>query len=225
MLWWNLLREDFRAVFERDPATRSVWAVLSLHTGFWAVAAYRLQHAIWHSGWHWLARWLSLWSRWFTGVEIHPAVKAGRRLFIDHGMGIVIGETAELGDDVSIYQGVTLGGTSTALVQGKRHPTIGNNVIIGAGAKVLGAITVADNVRIGSNAVVVKPVPAYTTVVGIPAKVVASREEECKKFEAYAQGGDVVDPVLNAIEQLSQRIEVLEAENRALRAAMDKAHD
>lgn len=222
MKWWHLLREDFQTVFERDPATRSAWAVLTLHTGFWAVAAYRMQHALWQSGWHWLARWLSLSSRLLTGVEIHPAVKAGRRLFIDHGMGIVIGETAELGDDVSIYQGVTLGGTSTTLIHGKRHPTIGSNVIIGAGAKVLGAIEIADNVRIGSNAVVVKPVAAHTTVVGIPAKAVKSREHECEKFEAYAQGTEVLDPVLSALEQLTQRVECLEAENRQLRALLEK---
>ena len=149
---WKLIREDFATVKERDPATTSGWAILTLHTGFWAVAFYRIEHALWTGGCHWLARWLSLFSRWLTGVEIHPAVRAGRRLFIDHGMGIVIGETAELGDDVSIYQGVTLGGTSWQ--QGKRHPTIGDNVIIGAGPKVIGAISVGHNARIGSNAVV-----------------------------------------------------------------------
>lgn len=222
MQWWKLLREDFQAVLDRDPATRSAWAVLSLHTGFWAVASYRLQHALWQSGWHWLARWLSLCSRLFTGVEIHPAVKAGRRLFIDHGMGIVIGETAELGDDVSIYQGVTLGGIATSVIHGKRHPTIGNNVIIGAGAKVLGAIEVGDDVRIGSNAVVVKPVPAQTTVVGIPAKAVQSRQDDCAQFTAYAQGAEVLDPMLSAIEQLTQRLDSLEAENRRLRELLDK---
>lgn len=216
MHWWQLLREDFRVVFERDPATRSTWAVLSLHTGFWAVANYRLQHALWSSGWKWLARWLSIISRLFTGVEIHPAVKAGRRLFIDHGMGIVIGETAELGDDVSIYQGVTLGGTSWAQI--KRHPTIGNNVIIGAGAKVIGAITLADGVRVGSNAVVVKDVPAHTTVVGIPAKAVSPKfSADCDKFEAYAQGNADADPMMTALEKLNKRLCVLEAENQALK--------
>lgn len=220
MRWWQLLREDFRVVFERDPATRSAWAVLSLHTGFWAVASYRLQHALWASGWKWLARWLSVISRLLTGVELHPAVRAGRRLFIDHGMGIVIGETAELGDDVSIYQGVTLGGTSWA--QEKRHPTIGNNVIIGAGAKVIGAITLADGVRVGSNAVVVKDVPAHTTVVGIPAKAVAPKlAADCEKFEAYAQGSADADPMMAVLEKLNERLCVLEAENKALKERLD----
>ncbi len=215
MKWWTLLREDFRVVSERDPATRNGWSILTLHTGFWAVAAYRFEHALWESGWHWLARWLSVFSRWVTGVEIHPAVKAGRRLFLDHGMGIVIGETAELGDDVSIYQGVTLGGTSWA--QEKRHPTIGNNVIIGAGAKVIGAITLADNVRVGSNAVVVKDVAAHTTVVGIPAKPVESRQDDHLAFEAYAQSTEISDPMMQALEELHLRICALEEENRRLR--------
>ena len=215
MKWYQLIREDLAVVSERDPATRSKWAILTLHTGFWAVANYRAQHALWHVGLRWLARWLSLVSRWLTGVEIHPAMKAGRRLFIDHGMGIVIGETAELGDDVSIYQGVTLGGTSWA--QGKRHPTIGNNVILGAGAKVIGAITLADNVRVGSNAVVVKDVAAHTTVVGIPAKPVKDSKDDCQTFEAYAQGADVPDPIMQLLEQLNARLSKLEAENAALR--------
>lgn len=225
MQWWKLLREDFQAVLDRDPATRSAWAVLSLHTGFWAVASYRLQHALWQSGWHWLARWLSLCSRLFTGVEIHPAVKAGRRLFIDHGMGIVIGETAELGDDVSIYQGVTLGGIATSVIHGKRHPTIGNNVIIGAGAKVLGAIEVGDDVRIGSNAVVVKPVPDGVTMVGSVARAIdksvknteTGEDKEPKSqtqtnttdtnFNAYGLSLNVNDPVATSIAKLLTHIQ------------------
>ena len=215
MKWYQLIREDFAVVAERDPATRNPFAILTLHTGFWAVASYRVQHALWSVGLKWLARWLSVVSRLLTGVEIHPAVKAGRRLFIDHGMGIVIGETAELGDDVSIYQGVTLGGTSWAQV--KRHPTIGNNVILGAGAKVIGAITLADNVRVGSNAVVVKDVAAQTTVVGIPAKPVKDSKDDCQSFEAYAQGTEIADPVMQLLEQLNARICKLEAENEALK--------
>ena len=215
MKWYQLIREDFAVVAERDPATRNPFAILTLHTGFWAVASYRVQHALWCVGLKWLARWLSVVSRLLTGVEIHPAVKAGRRLFIDHGMGIVIGETAELGDDVSIYQGVTLGGTSWAQV--KRHPTIGNNVILGAGAKVIGAITLADNVRVGSNAVVVKDVAAQTTVVGIPAKPVKDSKDDCQSFEAYAQGTEIADPVMQLLEQLNARICKLEAENEALK--------
>lgn len=218
MKWFALLREDFRVVGERDPATRSKWSVVTLHTGFWAVAAYRLQHALWKNKLHWLARWLSVFSRWLTGVEIHPAVTAGRRLFLDHGMGIVIGETAVLGDDVSIYQGVTLGGTSWA--RGKRHPTVGNNVIIGAGAKVIGAITLADNVRVGCNAVVIRDVPAHTTVVGIPARAVKSRTIDCEAFEAYAQSDEISDPVMQVLDKMNQRIERLEQENATLRATI-----
>ncbi|MBR1375068.1 MAG: serine O-acetyltransferase [Cardiobacteriaceae bacterium] len=215
MQWWRLVREDFRTVFERDPATRSKLVALTVHTGFWSVAWYRLEHALWDSGFHWIARWLAMFSRWLTGVEIHPAVKAGRRLFIDHGMGIVIGETAELGDDVSIYQGVTLGGTSWAQV--KRHPTIGNNVIIGAGAKVIGPITLGDFVRVGSNAVVVKDVAAHTTVVGIPAKPVIKKEEDCEKFEAYARSADENDPTIQLWREVEMRICKLEKENAELK--------
>lgn len=232
MRWYQYIREDLAVVHERDPATQRTWMVLTLHTGFWAVASYRVQHALWQSGWRWLARFLANISRLLTGVELHPAVKAGRRLFIDHGMGIVIGETAELGDDVSIYQGVTLGGTSWA--QHKRHPTIGNDVIIGAGAKVIGAIFVADHARIGSNAVVVKDVPARTTVVGIPAKAVRSSEAEhqpdpeqagCDRFEAYAQSNEIADPVMNLLNQLNTRICALEADNARLRQKQSEAHD
>lgn len=215
MRWYQLLKEDFSIVKERDPAIRSKFDILTLHTGFWAVAFYRMQHALWGCRLRWLARFFSVISRWMTGVEIHPAVRAGRRLFIDHGMGIVIGETAELGDDVSIYQGVTLGGTSWA--QEKRHPTIGNNVILGAGAKVIGAIVLEDNVRVGSNAVVVKDVEAHTTVVGIPAKPAVSKDKDCEAFEAYAQSVDIKDPVMQMVEQLNQRICQLENDNQQLK--------
>ena len=170
MQWWRLVREDFRTVFERDPATRSKLVALTVHTGFWSVAWYRLEHALWDSGFHWIARWLAMFSRWLTGVEIHPAVKAGRRLFIDHGMGIVIGETAELGDNVTLFQGVTLGGTGKE--HGKRHPTVGNNVMICSGAKVLGSFKVGDNSKIGAGSVVLEEVPPNSTVVGVPGRVV-----------------------------------------------------
>lgn len=220
MKWYQLLAEDFRTVAQRDPATTSKFAIITLHTGFWAVVAYRVQHALWRLGLRWLARFLAVGSRWITGVEIHPAVTAGRRLFLDHGMGIVIGETAELGDDVSIYQGVTLGGTSWQAK--KRHPTIGNNVIIGAGAKVIGAITVADGARVGSNAVVVKNVAANTTVVGIPAKAVGqvrTPDDDCEAFSAYAQDQHIADPIMNLLEQLNERICRLEDENYSLKQA------
>lgn len=220
MRLWDLVREDFETVKVRDPATQSALAVILLHTGFFAVWNYRVQHWLWARGFRFLARWLALVSRWLSGVEIHPAVKAGRRLFIDHGMGIVIGETAELGDDVSIYQGVTLGGTSWQ--QGKRHPTIGNNVILGAGAKVIGAITVGDGARIGSNAVVVKTVLPQTTVVGIPARTVRTQNQEPQpavpSFNAYAQSADCPDPVRELLEQMNAKIVELEQEIKRLRS-------
>ncbi|MDO4435839.1 MAG: serine O-acetyltransferase [Cardiobacteriaceae bacterium] len=214
---WTIIREDFETVKQRDPATQSALAVWLLHTGFWAVVHYRIQHFLWSHGFRGLSRWLSVISRWLTGVEIHPAMRAGRRLFIDHGMGIVIGETAELGDDVSIYQGVTLGGTSWQ--QGKRHPTIGNNVILGAGAKVIGAIKVGDGARVGSNAVVVKEVAAGATVVGIPARAVGKQapHDEAKRFESYAQGSDTPDPVRELLEQMNNRIHALEEELKQLK--------
>ena len=220
MNWYQLIREDFSVVFERDPATRSRIAVLTLHTGFWAVEFYRMQHALWNLGLRWLPRWLSLVSRWITGVEIHPAVVAGRRLFIDHGMGVVIGETAILGDDVSIYQGVTLGGTTWS--EGRRHPSVGSNVILGAGAKVLGTVHVGDHARVGSNAVVVKEVEPYTTVVGVPARAVRLRHEEGEQFSAYGLSHEVIpDPIITMLEQLSARVAKLEAENAALRQRHD----
>ena len=220
MNWYQLIREDFSVVFERDPATRSRIAVLTLHTGSWAVAFYRMQHALWNLGLRWLPRWLSLVSRWMTGVEIHPAVVAGRRLFIDHGMGVVIGETAILGDDVSIYQGVTLGGTTWS--EGRRHPSVGSNVILGAGAKVLGTVHVGDHARVGSNAVVVKEVEPYTTVVGVPARAVRLRHEEGEQFSAYGLSHEVIpDPIITMLEQLSARVAKLEAENAALRQRHD----
>ena len=220
MNWYQLIREDFSVVFERDPATRSRIAVLTLHTDFWAVAFYRMQHALWNLGLRWLPRWLSLVSRWMTGVEIHPAVVAGRRLFIDHGMGVVIGETAILGDDVSIYQGVTLGGTTWS--EGRRHPSVGSNVILGAGAKVLGTVHVGDHARVGSNAVVVKEVEPYTTVVGVPARAVRLRHEEGEQFSAYGLSHEVIpDPIITMLEQLSARVAKLEAENAALRQRHD----
>lgn len=208
------IREDFQVVFQRDPAARSAFDVCTTHTGFLAVVAYRLQHAIWTKGLHWLARFMALFSRWLTGVEIHPAVIIGRRFFIDHGMGIVIGETAEIGDDVSIYQGVTLGGTSWK--KGKRHPTIGNDVIIGAGAKVIGAINIGDHVRIGSNAVVVNSVSDAQTMIGVPAHSAQSRKASMQAFAAYGEIQDAQDPIIGLLERLNERISALETENKLL---------
>ncbi|MDH3716336.1 MAG: serine O-acetyltransferase, partial [Gammaproteobacteria bacterium] len=144
------LREDIRVVFERDPAARSTWEVVTCYPGFHALLFHRISHRLWRSGLSWLARWLSHFSRWFTGIEIHPGATIGRRFFIDHGMGVVIGETSVIGDDCTLYHGVTLGGTSWK--KGKRHPTLGDEVVIGAGAKVLGPISLGDGARIGSNA-------------------------------------------------------------------------
>ena len=153
------LKEDIECVFDRDPAARTFFEVLTTYPGVHAVLLHRVSHSLWNHGFKWLARFLSTFARWVTGIEIHPGAVIGRRFFIDHGMGVVIGETAEIGDDCTLYHGVTLGGTSWE--KGKRHPTLGNDVVVGAGAKVLGPINIGDGARIGSNAVVVKDVPAF----------------------------------------------------------------
>src|SRR5215510_9506058 len=159
------LKEEIAVVFDRDPAARTVWEVITCYPGFHALLVHRLSHKFWRGGFKWLARFTSHIGRWLTGIEIHPGAQIGRRLFIDHGMGVVIGETAEIGDDVTLYHGVTLGGTSWG--KGKRHPTLGKGVVVGAGAKVLGPITIGDGAKIGANAVVVKDVRANAIVVGV----------------------------------------------------------
>ncbi len=165
------LKEDYiNCVFERDPAARTTFEVLTNYPGLHAILLHRLSHRLWKANWKWFARTLSSLTRWFTGIEIHPGATIGRRFFIDHGMGVVIGETANIGNDCTLYHGVTLGGTSWQ--KGKRHPTLGNEVVIGAGAKVLGPIMIGDGARVGSNAVVIKPVPDGATVVGIPGRIV-----------------------------------------------------
>ena len=198
------VREDIRVVFERDPAARSTWEVVTCYPGFHALLFHRLSHRLWQLGLKWLARWISHLSRWFTGIEIHPGATIGRRFFIDHGMGVVIGETSVIGDECTLYHGVTLGGTSWN--QGRRHPTLGTGVVIGAGAKVLGPILLGDGARVGSNAVVVKDVPAGSTAVGIPArildeesKVVREQAAERMGFSAYTISADMNDPVVKAI--------------------------
>jgi serine O-acetyltransferase len=163
------LKEDIACVFDRDPAARNVFEIITTYPGLHAVLIHRGCHWLWQRHLKWLARFISAFSRWLTGIEIHPGANIGRRFFIDHGMGVVIGETAEIGDDCTLYHGVTLGGTSWQ--KGKRHPTLGNDVVVGAGAKVLGPIQLGDGSRIGSNAVVVKDVPANATVVGVPGRV------------------------------------------------------
>jgi serine O-acetyltransferase len=215
---WERLREDLDCVFDRDPAARTRFEVITTYPGFHAVLMHRLSHVLWRNGLHWLARVLSNIARWFTGIEIHPGAKIGRRFFIDHGMGVVIGETAEIGDDCTLYHGVTLGGTSWE--KGKRHPTLGCDVVIGAGAKVLGPISIGDDVRIGSNAVVLKDVPNGATVVGVPGRVVGGGESEQEKrreaiakkmgFDAYGSTQDAPDPVAKAINNILDHIHVMD---------------
>jgi serine O-acetyltransferase len=209
--------ETVRAYRERDPAARSNAEVLLCYAGLHAVAIHAVSSFLWRRRLFTLGRLVSHTGRFLTGIEIHPGAKLGRRLVIDHGMGVVIGETAEIGDDVYIYHQVTLGGTSTA--PGKRHPTIGNNVIIGAGAKILGAILVGDGARVGANAVVVALVPAGTTVVGIPARPV-DRDEK-PRFESYGTPADpCLDPLLHEVDLL--RSELTELEHRIARLAQER---
>ena len=201
------LRSDVQCILDRDPAARSRWEVLTCYPGLHAVLLHRLAHGCWNLGLQWIGRFISHVSRWLTGIEIHPAAKIGERVFFDHAMGVVVGETAEIGDGCTIYQGVTLGGTS--LYKGeKRHPTLGKDVVIGAGAKVLGGFTVGDGARVGSNAVVTKPVPAGATAVGNPARIIqaetdAQREVAASKmgFSAYGvtQNDDPVSQAMRGL--------------------------
>lgn len=215
------LREEIDAVIARDPAARSRLEVLLCYPGFHAVVLHRLAHRLWGAGWRLLGRWISHLARWLTGIEIHPGATIGRNFFIDHGMGVVIGETAVIGDNVMLYHQVTLGGTS--LEKGKRHPTVENDVIIGAGAKVLGNITVGVGARVGSNAVVVADVAPGVTVVGIPAKVVVPREKlEAQPFMAYGTPcGDLPDPVARAISGLLDQVHVLRRRVEELERSRD----
>jgi len=181
------LRSDIQCILDRDPAARSGWEVLTCYPGLHAIVLHRFSHACWNIGFKWIARFVSNFSRWFTGIEIHPAALIGERVFFDHAMGGVVGETAQIGDGCTIYQGVTLGGTS--LYKGvKRHPTLGRDVVVGAGAKVLGGFTVGDGARIGSNAVVVKPVPAGATAVGNPARIIQENSDAIREAAASKMG-------------------------------------
>ena len=191
-------REDIACVFERDPAARTTWEVLTCYPGFHALTLHRLSHWLWSARLRWLARFSSHFGRWLTGIEIHPGATIGRRVFIDHGMGVVIGGTAEVGDDCTLYQGITLGGT--ALHKGKRHPTLGRGVVVGSGAKILGPFLVGDGAKVGSNAVVVKEVPAGATVVGIPGRIVDTAGQE-PGFHPYALTGNAtefLDPIFSS---------------------------
>jgi serine O-acetyltransferase len=196
---FDAIREDIKSVFDRDPAARSTLEVITCYPGIHARIFHRLAHRLWKAEFKWLARFVSHIGRWFTGIEIHPGAAIGRRFFIDHGMGVVIGETAEIGDDVTLYHGVTLGGTSWK--EGKRHPTLGNGVVVGAGAKILGPVTIGDNAKIGSNAVVVKDVPNGATAAGIPARIL-DEERKTRGFNAYGLSLDQNDPVSKAIHGL-----------------------
>jgi serine O-acetyltransferase len=204
---FSRIRSDIQCILDRDPAARNAWDVLTCYPGLHAVVLHRFSHGCWNMGFKWLARFVSNLSRLLTGIEIHPAAKVGNGVFFDHAMGVVVGETAEIGDGCTIYQGVTLGGTS--LYKGaKRHPTLGKNVVVSAGAKVLGGFTVGDNAKIGSNAVVIKPVPAGATAVGIPARIILSKEGESAdvatsdpKFSAYGITNED-DPVSQALRGL-----------------------
>ncbi len=227
---FDRLREDINCVFDRDPAARNTFEILTTYPGLHAVMMHRLTHGLWRRGLKWPARLLSNVVRLFTGIEIHPGAVIGRRFFIDHGMGVVIGETAVIGDDCTLYHGVTLGGTTWQ--KGKRHPTLGRDVVVGAGAKVLGPITIGDGARIGSNAVVVKAVPAGGTVVGVPGRVIERagdpaslrRADTAKRmgFDAYGAVRDAPDPVANAINRMLDHIHVMDRRMEAMSRALEE---
>jgi serine O-acetyltransferase len=203
---FRAIREQIDTIFREDPAARSVVEIFLCYPGFHAILLHRLAHKVYRRHWTLAARVISQFSRAITGIEIHPGASIGRRFFIDHGMGVVIGETTEIGDDVLLYQGVTLGGTGKE--KGKRHPTLGNHVVVGTGAKVLGNIRIGDHVKIGAGSVVVRPVPNYSTVVGIPGRVVKVRGEEPRDDEL--EHGWLPDPEGQAIEDLIKRVDQLE---------------
>ncbi|PPD43968.1 MAG: serine O-acetyltransferase [Methylobacter sp.] len=224
------LKEDVACVFARDPAAQTWFEVITTYPGVHAVIIHRLSHWCWQAGFRWLARFIAYVSRWWTGIEIHPGAEIGRRFFIDHGMGVVIGETAVIGDDCTLYHGVTLGGTTWK--KGKRHPTLHNGVVIGAGAKVLGPIDIGDGARVGSNSVVLKPVPAGTTVVGIPAHIIggqkASKPEPVEtgrpvNFNAYGASADMPDPVALAINRMLDHINDLDKQIETMQKALNEA--
>ena len=229
---FETIKEEIQVIFERDPAARSVLETVFTCPGFQAILMHRFNHWLWTNELFLLARMFAHLTRFLTGIEIHPGATIGRRFFIDHGMGIVIGETSEIGDDCSIYHGVTLGGTTWN--KGKRHPTLENNVVIGAGAKVLGPVTISTGARIGCNAVVVKDVPAGATVVGVPGHVVIKkevaekaeqqREAMAKKigFEAYAERKDMPDPIQNALDSILDHMHKSDEEIQELKKKLDK---
>jgi serine O-acetyltransferase len=225
------IKEDIDCVFARDPAAQSAFEVITTYPGFHAVLIHRGSHWLWSRGFRWAARYVSFLGRWLTGIEIHPGAQIGRRFFIDHGMGVVIGETAVIGDDCTLYHGVTLGGTSWG--KGKRHPTLGKGVVIGAGAKVLGPIEIGEGARVGSNSVVVKSVPVGVTVVGIPAHIVddKAKQEKARRdamaqkigFDAYGATSDMPDPIANAINLMLDHIHQLDKQIADMQQVLNKA--
>jgi serine O-acetyltransferase len=206
------MREDIQAVFDRDPAARSVLEVVLTYSGLHAIWMYRISHFFWRHKWFTLARIISQFARFLTGIEIHPGAKIGRRLFIDHGMGVVIGETAEIGDDCTLYQGVTLGGTGKE--KGKRHPTLGNNVLVASGAKVLGSFKIGDNSRIGAGSVVLREVPPNSTVVGIPGRIVV---QDGQRKQQDLDQINLPDPVMILLKQMQSEIDRLKEEVERLK--------
>jgi serine O-acetyltransferase len=222
--WWPSLREDVACVLARDPAARSTFEVWTIYPGVQAVALYRMAHALWLRGWRYLPRWMSFFARLVTNVDIHPGAHIGRRFFIDHGAGVVIGETAEIGDDVTLYHGVTLGGTTWR--PGKRHPTLGDGVVVGAGAKILGAITIGHRSRVAANSVVIDDVPEAATVVGIPGRVVVRPQTGSTRNGKVGMPINldhhlIPDPVGKAIGCLLDRISELEQEIRVIQGKAD----
>jgi len=214
---FRIIREQIDTIFREDPAAKSVVEIVLCYPGFHAILLHRLSHKLYRWGVPLLPRVISQFSRFLTGIEIHPGATIGRRFFIDHGTGVVIGETAEIGDDVLLYQGVTLGGTGNE--KGKRHPTLGNNVVVGSGAKVLGNIRIGDNVKVGAGSVVVRPVPDNSTVVGIPGRVVRVRAEG-----GVLEHGRLPDPEGEAIDDLARRVAELENMLRQLIAEHELEH-
>ncbi|WOH37376.1 serine O-acetyltransferase [Thalassotalea fonticola] len=227
---FSRIREDIKSVFDRDPAARTTFEVLTNYPGLHAIWGHCISNWLWQRKFKWLARTVSTLFRWLTGVEIHPGATIGRRFFIDHGMGIVIGETAEIGNDCTVYHGVTLGGTSWSA--GKRHPTLENNVVIGAGAKVLGPLNVGANARIGSNAVVVKDVPEGATVIGIPGRIVSNSKDPSASersklaskygFDAYAVASDNPDPVAKAIGRVLDHVQLMDSKLQEVTKAVNE---
>src|ERR1700704_979114 len=214
---FGALREQIETVFRRDPAARSVLEILLCYPGVHAVLLHRFAHRLYRGGWYTPARMVSQLSRTLTGIEIHPGARIGRRFFIDHGMGVVIGEPAEIGDDVLLYQGVTLGGTGKDT--GKRHPTLGNGVVVGTGAKILGNIRIGDSVKVGAGSVVTRPVPDHSTVVGVPGRIVGNLDAGAEPLEH----GKLPDPQGQAIDDLARRIAQLESQLKALGQEQAKA--